>query len=614
MDFLNKQNMTYIIILLFILLAMIHLFNMKESGIESFITLIEDQNFSPEIKTNIPSTDLVQFSGIGSSTEPNNLTTILNSKLGINTNNTLEVPNIRASKINMGFNERNTINCPEPMFISTTGDLTLESSTKVNISSNLNFTKTHNTINVKDWGLLQGGRVHLNSTVDDIYLISKGTTHILKNAEWGSSGTLNVGGDIWSAGNISTGSPFYSTMSRNEGGQLSLLNPIKTNIAGLADNWTLFNMTDRIADKWKYPNGLNFYKYGKDLTTTPAQFILLDTGSSIFNGPLSVSAKMKHQDEINRWHTNDGTGTFIVRCDSVEPSQGSLRIETAEWGGGSKPSFSTINCKGRLHIYSDESALLITKGSTIIHKRDDIGATGNLVVQGTLNVGGGIWSAGGVSATNGLSMTGSGNGGVGGAISIINTDKTGATEAYIWNIYNMRNYGRDHTGGPGKPGSGLSFWRYAKDNACAGNLCDRHMTLNDDGSSFFGGSVGASSFPQNSDKRLKENIKTISQNDKDKVLQLVPKTYNMINDENKIKRYGLIAQEVEELYPELVTTNSTDGMKLMNYVELIPLLLEQIKELKKSIPNPNLVNTNVLNIGGVTLTANELLKLKQLLN
>jgi hypothetical protein len=85
-----------------------------------------------------------------------------------------------------------------------------------------------------------------------------------------------------------------------------------------------------------------------------------------------------------------------------------------------------------------------------------------------------------------------------------------------------------------------------------------------------------------SDRRLKENIENISQNDKDKVLQLVPKTYNMISDQNK-KRYGFIAQEVEELYPELVNTNETDGMKSLNYIELIPLLLEQIKELKKSV-------------------------------
>ena len=116
-----------------------------------------------------------------------------------------------------------------------------------------------------------------------------------------------------------------------------------------------------------------------------------------------------------------------------------------------------------------------------------------------------------------------------------------------------------------------------------------------------------------SDIRLKENIKNISQNDKDKVLQLVPKTYNMIDDENKSKRYGLIEQEVEELYPELVSKDNK-GMKAINYIELIPLLLEQIKELKKSVPNQNTINTNVINIGGVTLTSNDLLKLKQLIN
>jgi hypothetical protein len=55
-------------------------------------------------------------------------------------------------------------------------------------------------------------------------------------------------------------------------------------------------------------------------------------------------------------------------------------------------------------------------------------------------------------------------------------------------------------------------------------------------------------------------------------------------------------------------------MKSLNYLDIIALLLEQVKELKKSIPNPNTINTNVLNIGGVTLSANELLKIKQLIN
>ena len=134
-------------------------------------------------------------------------------------------------------------------------------------------------------------------------------------------------------------------------------------------------------------------------------------------------------------------------------------------------------------------------------------------------------------------------------------------------------------------------------------------SLNGSGNLRVEGTANGNTFTNLSDRRLKENIENISQNDKDKVLQLVPKTYNMIDDDKKSKRYGLIAQEVEELYPELVNTNETDGMKSMNYIELIPLLLEQIKELKKSVPNQNIIN-----IDGVTLNKNELSKLKQLIN
>ncbi|TLV03315.1 tail fiber domain-containing protein [Dyadobacter luticola] len=42
---------------------------------------------------------------------------------------------------------------------------------------------------------------------------------------------------------------------------------------------------------------------------------------------------------------------------------------------------------------------------------------------------------------------------------------------------------------------------------------------------------------------------------------------------------GLIAQEVEELFPELVTTDK-EGFKAVNYIGLIPHLIEAVKELK----------------------------------
>ncbi len=40
---------------------------------------------------------------------------------------------------------------------------------------------------------------------------------------------------------------------------------------------------------------------------------------------------------------------------------------------------------------------------------------------------------------------------------------------------------------------------------------------------------------------------------------------------------GLIAQEVEQVFPELVTTDS-NGFKMVDYVHLTPILIEAIKE------------------------------------
>jgi hypothetical protein len=60
------------------------------------------------------------------------------------------------------------------------------------------------------------------------------------------------------------------------------------------------------------------------------------------------------------------------------------------------------------------------------------------------------------------------------------------------------------------------------------------------------------------------------------------------------KRYGLVAQELETNFPELVTESVYAGnnktaqpirYKGVKYTELIPILLEAIKEQQKQIEN-----------------------------
>jgi hypothetical protein len=90
------------------------------------------------------------------------------------------------------------------------------------------------------------------------------------------------------------------------------------------------------------------------------------------------------------------------------------------------------------------------------------------------------------------------------------------------------------------------------------------------------------SLVQNSDRRLKENIKPIT-GALDNVIKLQGVSYALINDPKKETMFGCIAQDVQEVFPELVCKNEHDpeGIMQLNYVKMIPLLLESIKEIKQ---------------------------------
>lgn len=93
----------------------------------------------------------------------------------------------------------------------------------------------------------------------------------------------------------------------------------------------------------------------------------------------------------------------------------------------------------------------------------------------------------------------------------------------------------------------------------------------------------ARSFSRSSDIKLKRNINNLSNNKNehlDKIKKLIPKSYNL--KDNNQHSFGLIAQEVEKIYPHMVHTGA-DGYKSISYEELIPLLLLQTNNLERKI-------------------------------
>jgi len=85
-----------------------------------------------------------------------------------------------------------------------------------------------------------------------------------------------------------------------------------------------------------------------------------------------------------------------------------------------------------------------------------------------------------------------------------------------------------------------------------------------------------------SDETLKKNVKTY-ENALYQINNCRGVSFNYINDNNKIN-IGVIAQEIEKIIPEVVETN-IDGIKNVNYLGLIGVLIEAIKELNKKIDN-----------------------------
>jgi hypothetical protein len=85
-----------------------------------------------------------------------------------------------------------------------------------------------------------------------------------------------------------------------------------------------------------------------------------------------------------------------------------------------------------------------------------------------------------------------------------------------------------------------------------------------------------------SDERLKQNIKEITQDKMDDLFTLNPIIFNYKNDKTNKIHYGVLAQDVEKVFPELVEDNMS-GYKTVNYQELLPLMLAKIKNMQEQI-------------------------------
>ena len=119
---------------------------------------------------------------------------------------------------------------------------------------------------------------------------------------------------------------------------------------------------------------------------------------------------------------------------------------------------------------------------------------------------------------------------------------------------------------------------------CGGGL-GAGYTLRVCGSEDVSSSVTAAAFYYNSDERLKRNIASIATSTAlSDVLALRPVTFNWNNVSlGTTTQIGFIAQEVQQVVPQIVETNASTTMEAVDYARVTPLLVGSVQALDQTI-------------------------------
>ena len=232
-----------------------------------------------------------------------------------------------------------------------------------------------------------------------------------------------------------------------------------------------------------------------------------------------------------------------------------------------------IDCSGNLHIGGDvdiSGNLYIQENLDVsgnLHIGGDVDISGNLYIQENLDVSGNLHVGGNIDC--------SGNGSFDNSIFIYDLSSNVLYNSVIYQDNSAFNIQNNNAGG----------YIYINPNGSTG------ITVNNFGQVGIGtgspqytldvsGDVNATSFNSSSDYRIKENVTQLD--GKFVVDNLNPVTY--LNNKLGKQDIGLIAHELQEIYPELVN-GEKDGENLqsVNYIGLIPVLIKEVQELKKEI-------------------------------
>ena len=244
------------------------------------------------------------------------------------------------------------------------------------------------------------------------------------------------------------------------------------------------------------------------------------TGNTLINGNLGV------------------TGTTLLNGNTV--LNGTLGVTGTATIGGNTLILSNSNIAGNLGV----TGTSILNGNTTIN--------GTLGVTGTATIGGNSLMLSNANVAGNLGVTG--NTLINGTLGVTGTATIGGV-TYITSTNELTGITGGFTGGSLVVNGSTQIYK------------DLNVI----------GSIYTKEFVSMSDKTLKKNITTID-NALDKVLEMRGVYFNWI-DEQKYgndQQIGFIAQEINEIFPQLVNSNGSGALHV-NYSQTTAILVEAIK-------------------------------------
>ncbi len=367
--------------------------------------------------------------------------------------------------------------------------------------------------------------------------------------QYGGTGVANTGKTITLGGNLTTSGAFACTFTLTNTTSVTL--PTSGTIA--ATNSTMTGTWNGTVIAGQY-GGTGVANTGKTITlggnlTTSGAFACTFTLSNTTSITLPTTGTVA---------TLAGAETFSSKF--ITLSAGTTSVAPLVFTGGTNKTTPSAGC-----MEFSGSVLYFTPSTT----RKTIAFTDSTMT--------GVWNGTAISLTYG----GTGATTQAGAANAVLPSQTGNSGKYLTTDGSNVSWATVSAGLTVTDDTSTNASRYitftsATSGSISGfNTSSTRLTFNPStGDLFVWGNVTA-----NSDRRLKKNIETI-RDASAKVRALNGVEFDWIEDDSH--SLGLIAQDVEQVAPDLVVTSDL-GYKSVNYGNLVGLLVEAIKDLQDEV-------------------------------